>query len=73
MAHVNEILQYLPPTGLSTSGMSHTCLYFQLLVITAFGRYSFSVPLMVEGLVGPSGWLQTEVVYLLADGHPSQY
>ena len=38
-----------------------------------FGRYSFSVPLRVGGCVGLSGWLQTEVVYPPADGHPSQY
>jgi len=37
-----------------------------------FGRYSFSVPLRVEGWVGLSAWLQTEVVYPPADGHPSQ-
>jgi len=34
-----------------------------------FGRYSFSVPLRVEGWVGLSGWLQTEVVYPPADGY----
>jgi len=38
-----------------------------------FGRYSFSVPLRVEGRVGLSGWLQTEMVYPPADGHPSHY
>jgi len=38
-----------------------------------FGWYSFSVQLRVEGWVGLSGWLQTEVVYPPADGHSSQY
>ena len=33
-----------------------------------FGRYSFSIPLRVEGWVGLSGWLQTEVVDPPADG-----
>ena len=36
------------------------------------GRYSFSIPLRVEGWVGLGGWLQTEVVYVPADSHPSQ-
>jgi len=37
-----------------------------------FDQYSFFVPLRVEGWVGLSGWLQTEVVYpLLMVTHPS--
>jgi len=38
-----------------------------------FGRYSFSVPLRVEGWVGLSGWSQTGVFYPAAEGvtHPS--
>ena len=54
-----------------------------LLIITAFtpshrmslhiGRYAVSIQLRVEDLVGLSGWLQTEVVYPSAYGHPSQY
>ena len=35
-----------------------------------FGRHSFSIPLRVEGWVGLSGWLQNEVIYPPADGHP---
>jgi len=31
------------------------------------------LPAEVEGSVGLSGWLQTTVVYLPTDGHPSQY
>jgi len=33
-----------------------------------FGQYWFSIPLKVEGWVGLSGWLQTEVVYPPSDG-----
>jgi len=38
-----------------------------------FGWYSLSILLRIEGWVGLSGWLQTEVVYPPADGSPSQY
>jgi len=40
--------------------------------ITALWLVLISVPLRVEGWVGLSGWLQTEVVYPPADSHPSQ-
>jgi len=38
-----------------------------------FDRYSFSILLREADWVGLSGWLQTEVIYLPADSHPSQY
>ena len=54
---------YLPLTRLSTSGMNYTYLYSHNRGVSQhFGLYSFSVPLRVEGWVGASGWLQTEVV-----------
>jgi len=61
---------YLPPTRLSTSGMSHTCLYppaaqrHRTLADTHFPSHWG-----VEGWDGLSGWLQTQVVCPPADGH----
>jgi len=40
---------------------------------SVFDWYWFSVPLIVEGWVGPSGWSQNEVVYPPTDSHSSQY
>jgi len=40
--------------------------------VTALWQVLISVPLRVEGWVGVSGWLQTEVVYPIVIGHPSR-
>jgi len=62
MALVNEGLHsftvYLSPTHLSTSGM--VPLLPSRRMSPHFGRYSFVIPLRVEGQVGLSGWSQTE-------------
>jgi len=53
--------------------VNYTCLYSPAAERhRTFGRYSFSVPLTVEGWVGLSGWSQTEVVYTPAACHPSR-
>jgi len=54
MARVIELSQfYLPPTCLSTSGMSHTCLYSPAAERhRTFGWYSFPVPLSWPGWLG---------------------
>ena len=75
MSHVNKGSHsfYLPPTHLSTSGMSHFTP--QLQSVTALWLVLIFHPIeyhWVSGRVGLSGWLQTEVVYPPADSlHPS--
>jgi len=60
-----------PPTHLSMWKEPHLLLLPSHRASLHFDRYSFSVPLWVEGWVGLSGCLQTEVVYPPADSHPS--
>jgi len=53
--------------------MSHPAFDTNRSVSLHFGRYSFPVPQRVGGWVGLGGWLHTEVVCSLEDGHPPQY
>ena len=55
---------YLPPTRLSTNGMSHPAFTPSSRASPHFGRNSFPVPLRIGGGVGLGGWLHT-------DDHPN--
>jgi len=57
MAHVKRITRfYLPPTRLSTNGMSHASVFSSNRRASQhFGRYSFPVPRRVGGWVGLGG------------------
>ena len=70
----HTVSSYLPPTRLSTNGMSHTTAEHSTRRASPhFGRYAFPVPQRVGGWVGLGGWLHTEMVWPPEDGHPSQY
>ena len=63
MVRIKGITQFcLPPTRLSTNGMSHPAFTPSRRALPHFGRYSFPVPLRVGGWVGLGGWMHTEVL-----------
>ena len=64
---------YLPPTRLSTNGMSYPAFTPSRTASPHFGRYLSPVPQRVRGWVDLGDWLKTKVLCSPEDGHPSQY
>jgi len=64
---------YLPPTLLSTNGMSHPAFSHQPQCITALWPILISRPTEGRGWVGMGGWLHTEMVCPPEDGPKSRY